>query len=55
MAQFEVVKAHWGGKSGERKRFAKGDMRTGEPGDPDIRGHLRWGNLKPYRPVEKKD
>lgn len=48
LVEYEVVNRHWGDKDGERHRYRRGAKRIGDPEDPDIRAHLKWGHLKPW-------
>lgn len=51
MAEYIVINAHRGDEPGKRRN--KGDVFEGDPADPDIRGHLRWGNIEAHKPVKK--
>lgn len=55
MADFTVINGHWGDKDGQRHRYAKGETRTGDASEPDIRAHLQFGNLVAAKPTKKAD
>lgn len=54
MAQFEVLRAHWGDRDGKRHRFVPGDHRELDPDDSLTIARVKNKTLTPAHAVKAK-